>query len=397
MKKSKESTFTTKEVVTLVIITCIVSFIMGAIFFGVDKSNHKMLDSNLNEFIEQYNYIVNNYYEDVDNKNLINGAIKGMIEALGDDYSVYLDQDTSDNFNITLNGSYEGIGVSVATTTNNEIMVIGVFPDSPAEKAGLKAMDIIKKFDGQDVTNKTATELTEMIRTSNKNSFILGIVRDDKEMTITVEKDIVILSSVNSKVIKENDFKIGYIKVSIFAENTFKQFKSQLAQLEKEKFNTLIIDLRGNSGGHLDTVTNMSSLFLDSKKIIYQIQTKEKIEKIYSNGKKSKAYPIYILIDEDTASASEVMASALNEQLGAILVGENSYGKGTVQEVKYTSTGDQYKFTTKKWLTSKGIWINKKGLKPDIEIELNTSYYDNPIEENDNQLNELIEIIKRNN
>ena len=91
------------------------------------------------------------------------------------------------------------------------------------------------------------------------------------------------------------------------------------------------------------------------------------------------------------------MASALNEQLGAILVGENSYGKGTVQEVKYTSTGDQYKFTTKKWLTSKGIWINKKGLKPDIEIELNTSYYDNPIEENDNQLNELIEIIKRNN
>ena len=159
-----------------------------------------------------------------------------------------------------------------------------------------------------------------------------------------------------------------------------------MSNLEKKGIDSLIIDLRGNSGGHLDTVTDMTSLFLDSKKVIYQIQTKTKTEKIYSNGKKNKSYPIYILIDADSASASEVMASALSEQLGAKLVGENSYGKGTVQEVKYTSSGDQYKFTTKKWLTSKGVWIKGKGLKPDIEIKLNEEYLNNPSEENDNQL-----------
>lgn len=369
---------------------------MGAIFFGNDSGSNKLLDNELNEFIEQYDYIVNNYYEDVDKKELINGAIKGMVESLGDDYSVYLEQSSSENFNITLNGSYEGIGISVATSANNEIVIVGVFDNSPASKAGLKPLDIIKSFDGEDLTNKTATELTNMIKKSSKKSISLGILRDGEEKYVTVEKDIVTLNSVSSKILNENNINIGYIQVSIFAENTYKQFKEQLSNLEKKGIDSLIIDLRGNSGGHLDTVTDMTSLFLDSKKVIYQIQTKTKTEKIYSNGKKNKNYPIYILIDADSASASEVMASALSEQLGAKLVGENSYGKGTVQEVKYTSSGDQYKFTTKKWLTSKGVWIKGKGLKPDIEIKLNEEYLNNPSEENDNQLNELIKIISNN-
>ncbi len=397
MKKEKNNSFATKEVVTLVIITCIVSFIMGAIFFGNDKKGTVLLDNNLNNFIEQYNYVVENYYEEVDKKELINGAIKGMVESLGDDYSIYLDQDTSDNFNITLNGSYEGIGVSVATTVNDEIMIVGVFENSPAEKAGLQIMDIIVSLDGEDVRKKTATEVTDMIKDSDKNKFILGVIRDNQEKTITVEKDIVTLSSVTSKIIEKENKKIGYIQVSIFADNTFNQFKNQLSELEKDNFDTLILDLRGNSGGHLDSVTDMTSLFLSSKKVIYQIQTKTEVEKIYSNGKKDKTYPIYILIDNNTASASEVMAAALSEQLGAKLVGENSFGKGTVQEVKYTNYGDQYKFTTKKWLTSKGIWLKDKGLEPDIKIELDDAYIEAPIEENDNQLNELIKIISSDN
>ena len=114
---------------------------------------------------------------------------------------------------------------------------------------------------------------------------------------------------------------------------------------------------------------------------------------MYSKGKKDKTYPIYILIDNGTASASEVMASALSEQLDAKLVGETSFGKGTVQEVVFTTSGDQYKFTTKKWLTSKGNWLNKNGLKPDVEIKLDDKYYEMPTEENDNQLNELIKMI----
>lgn len=393
MKKEKSSAFSTKEVVALVIITCVVSFVMGAIFFGGDKQGSTLLDKNLNNFIEQYDYIVENYYEDVDKEEIINGAIKGMVESLGDDYSVYLDQESSENFNITLNGSYEGIGISVATTINDELMIVEVFENSPADKAGLKQMDVIVGLDGEDVREKTATEVTDMIKKSSKDNFTLKVIRDNEEKDIVVEKDIVTLSSVISKIIEKDNKKIGYIGVSIFADNTYNQFKEQLEELEKEKFDSLIIDLRGNSGGHLDAVTDMTSLFLDSKKVIYQMQTKKDVEKFYSSGKKDKTYPIYILIDGNSASASEVMASALNEQLGAKLVGEKSYGKGTVQEVKAVSNGDKYKFTTKKWLTSKGHWIKGDGLNPDIEIKLDDKYIEEPIEKNDNQLNELIKII----
>lgn len=393
MKKKESATFYTKEVVALVLITCVVSFTMGVMLFGNKKIGKKILDNNLNDLIEQYNYIVDNYYEDIDKKNLVNGAIKGMVESLGDDYSAYMKKEEYDNFNITLNGSYQGIGVSIATTINDEIMIVGIFEGSPADKAGLKVMDVIKEIDGETLEKKTANDLTDMIKTSEKDTFELGIVRDNKEMKITVKRELVTISSVETKIIEKNNKKIGYIQVGVFADNTYEQFKTKLTELEKEDFDSLIIDLRGNSGGHLDSVTNMTSLFLDSKKIIYQMQTKEKIEKTYSKGEKDKTYPIYILIDSGTASASEVMAAALNEQLGAKLVGETSFGKGTVQEVIFTTSGDQYKFTTKKWLTPKGNWVNKKGLTPNIEIKLDDKYYEMPTEENDNQLNELIKIV----
>lgn len=393
MKKKETATFYTKEVVALVLITCVVSFTMGVVLFGDKKIGTKILDSDLNNMIEQYNYIVNNYYEEVDKKELVDGAIKGMIESLGDDYGAYMEQEDYDNFNITLTGSYQGIGVSIATTINDEIMVVGIFEGSPADKAGLKVMDIIKTVDGESLEKKSANDLTNIIKTSKNDTFKLGVIRDGKEIEIIVKRELVTISSVETKIIEKNDKKIGYIQVGIFADNTYEQFKNKLEQLEKEGFDTLILDLRGNSGGHLDTVTNMTSLFLNSKKIIYQMQTKVETTKINSKGKKDKTYPIYILIDNGTASASEVMASALSEQLGAKLVGETSFGKGTVQEVIFTTSGDQYKFTTKKWLTSKGNWLNKKGLKPDIEIKLDDKYYEMPTEENDNQLNELIKII----
>ena len=142
-------------------------------------------------------------------------------------------------------------------------------------------MDVIKKLDGESLEKKTADDLTNMIKTSEKDTFELGIVRDDKEMKITVKREIVTISSVETKIIKKEDKRIGYIQVGVFADNTYEQFKNKLSELEKEGFDSLILDLRGNSGGHLDAVTNMTSLFLDSEKVIYQMQTKEKTEKTY--------------------------------------------------------------------------------------------------------------------
>lgn len=155
--------------------------------------------------------------------------------------------------------------------------------------------------------------------------------------------------------------------------------------MEKQNIDGLILDVRDNSGGHLTTVVDILSNFLDSKNVIYQTETKTETKKFYSKGKENKTYPIVVLQNASSASASELLSIALQEQYGATVIGEDSYGKGTVQEL--VTTGDtEYKFTTKKWLSPKGNWIHEKGVTPDINVSLDTIYYDDPTEENDNQL-----------
>lgn len=196
---------------------------------------------------------------------------------------------------------------------------------------------------------------------------------------------------------KEKGKKIGYIRIDVFALNTDEQFEENLKKLESEGMNSLIIDVRGNTGGHLSSVTNIISEFLDSSKIIYRTSTKTKEEIKYSKGNTAKEYEIILLVDGQSASASEVLASALKESYGAKLLGTKTFGKGTVQEMQeIESTGKNYKITTKKWLTPNGNWINGIGITPDYEVELNTKYYENPIRENDNQLNEALKLLSNN-
>ena len=182
--------------------------------------------------------------------------------------------------------------------------------------------------------------------------------------------------------------------MSIFANNTYEQFKKALSNLENENMNGLIIDLRSNSGGHLSSAEEIISLFLDSSHPIYQIKTKDSLNTYYSLGKETKKYKIVILIDKNSASASEVVTSALTEQYGAVTVGEKSYGKGTVQELQSLNDGEQYKLTTKSWLTSKGKVIDGKGIEPDYKVSLDEKYYDEPSFDNDNQLQKAIELIE---
>ena len=186
---------------------------------------------------------------------------------------------------------------------------------------------------------------------------------------------------------------IGYIKVDVFANNTYSQFQKALIELENNNMKSLIIDLRGNSGGHLLAVENMLSLFMNDTHVIYQTEDKDGIEKIYSTGNKDKEYNIVILQNSGSASASEVMATSLREQLGAYIIGNTSYGKGTVQNLQTISGIGQYKVTTKKWLTSNGEWINEVGVKPDLEVSLSEDYYKNPILENDDQYQTAIKYL----
>lgn len=401
--------FKLSEVIIIVIITC--SF---CLFAGISYGKYKYSDTvninnlsddkddELNNFIKQYKHIINNYYDSdkIDEKKLLKSALQSVLTELGidDAYSMYMDDDEYNQLNINLNGSYKGIGIRAYKEKDNDnIIVADIIPNSPASNSDIKAGDIILSIDGNDTKKMETNEFSQYVLKSKEKNFVLKLKRNDKEFTVKIEKSSIELESVTSKIIEKGNKKIGYISMSIFAANTYTQFKKELSGLEDKKIDSLIIDLRSNTGGHLTEVTKILNLFLEKKKVIYQLQKNNEKVKYYSKGKEDKKYPIVFLGNEGTASASELFIICLKENLGAKLVGMKTYGKGTVQELVDLSNGDQYKITTKKWLSPKGNWINDtKGIEPDIEVQLDTKFLESPTDENDNQLQEAIKLITKN-
>lgn len=392
IKNLNKNSFKTTEVLFLIILTAIISLIVGYLLNARTKKNI-VSDESLNEIIDNYYYIVDNYYDQIDKEKLVSGAIDGMVNSLGDEYSTLLSQDSSSSFYMNLEGSYDGIGIEIYNDEYNNIIVLDVLDDSPAEKAGIKSGDIVTDIDGKSFKNTNISELTKYIKESNHEKYIITVIRNDEEMVFELDKSKVIIKSVASKIIEKENHKIGYIYISVFSNSTSAQFKEELANLENEKIDSLIIDVRENSGGHLTTAVSILSQFLDSSHVIYQIEKNGMKTKYYSNGTKTKTYPIIVLQNSNSASASELLSVSLKEEYGAIIIGETSYGKGTVQEVVSLSNGDTYKFTTKKWLSPKGNWINGVGVVPDIEVTLNEEYKEFLTVENDNQLQTAINYI----
>lgn len=397
-KNRKSETFTVKEVVILLVITCMAN---ATIFFFMnigEKESSLSYNDTVKEILESYNYIKDNYYGDIDEKDLINGAIKGMTEALGDNYSSFIDDNQSDTYDVLLVGEYTGVGIQISQLIGgNEIVISAVFDNSPALKAGLEVGDVVKSINGISTDGMNTSDIGDYIKNGNITNFDIVVTRNGEEKSFKVERGPIVIDSVTSEMFEREGKKIGYIRIDVFALNTDEQFEENLKKLESEGMNSLIIDVRGNTGGHLSSVTNIISEFLDSSKIIYRTSTKTKEEIKYSKGNTAKEYEIILLVDGQSASASEVLASALKESYGAKLLGTKTFGKGTVQEMQeIESTGKNYKITTKKWLTPNGNWINGIGITPDYEVELNTKYYENPIRENDNQLNEALKLLSNN-
>lgn len=395
--KQERKIFSTAETILLVIMSLLIGLSIGFLFKqNKTTSSEDSKDQNLKEFIKNYNYIINNYYEEVDKEDLINNAIAGMMESLDDPHSVYFDENETDNFTISLNGSYEGVGIQILKDEETGNMLItSIFKDSPAAKSGLLPGDMIISIDEFMAKDLTASEFSSIIRNGTKTSYGLKVLRDEEEIEITLNKSLVTLASVASEIIEEEDKKIGYIYIGIFANNTYSQFKTELERLEKENIDALIIDVRGNTGGHLTTVDGILDIFLNKNQIMYQFEQSGKVTATYGSGDDNKKYDIVLLGDEVSASASEVLIAGLIENLGSIFIGKQTYGKGTVQELITLSDGTQYKITVKKWLTPKGNWINDtKGLTPDIEVELDNKYYETYDNEDDAQLQKAIEYIK---
>ncbi len=391
-KKIKDS-FKVSEVISIIFITLVIGIIVGyavTINFNSDKLNNN--DEALEEFVDTYNDIKENYYEDVDTNDLINGAISGMLSVLEDPYTTYLDESVTSDFNDRLTGSYSGIGVEVNMDKDDNVYVVTVFEDSPAARAGLQVGDIFKKIDNTDVSSYSSAQISDMIKNSKNKNMNITVLRGDKTLTLNLKLETIELDSITFKVVEHNSKKIGYIDVDLFALNTYSQFSDALTDLEKQGINSLVIDVRNNSGGYLDTVTNIISLFLKEHDVIYQLDEKGDITKVFDETKESRDYKVVVLTNEYSASASEILASYMQESYGAIVVGTNSYGKGTVQQTKdLNETGGMLKYTVQKWLTPKGNWINDKGVTPDIKIELNEKYYETFNEEDDNQYWQAIE------
>ena len=265
-----------------------------------------------------------------------------------------------------------------------------VFDDSPAYNAGLKEGDVILKVGEEDVTKKSLSAIAAIVKGEKNTSVKMTIKRDNEEMEVEIVRAVVDTVSVTGELIEKNDKRIGYLEISIFASNTTKQFKSELKKLERENIDSLIIDVRGNTGGYLTTVTDIISMFTKKGDVIYQLKTKDKIEKILDNTEEERDYPIVVLADGGSASASEVLTGALSETYGAKIVGTKTFGKGRVQKVYTLSSGALFKYTYQEWLTPNGKYIDKEGIKPDIEIA-----YESNKEGKDNQKTKAIEELSK--
>ncbi len=390
----KDNTFKSSEVMFLIILTCIVSVIMGwTVCYKTNLKTKKISgDKNLDQFITTYNTVTENYYGDIDKEKLIKGAIDGMLSGLDDNYSTIIDDTSKSSFDAELEGRYTGIGIEVTSSQDGKIYISKVFENTPAYTQDVKVGDIVTAIDDMDLKDKQVSDLVDYIGNNNKE-FTIKLTRGKETLEKKLTKTVVTINSVSSKTFDRNNKKIGYIKIDVFSKVAAKQFSNILSTLEKENIDSLIIDVRDNTGGYLTTSSSIVSSFLDEKHVIYQIEQKGKTEKFYSSGKTTKTYPIVVLQNEESASAAELLSIALKEEYNAKVVGTKSYGKGTVQELITLPNGTEYKYTSKKWLSPKGNWVNGTGVTPDYEIELDEKYIKEPNEDNDNQLQKALSIL----
>ena len=390
----RRSGFSISEVIIIMVIAIMFGFLLGNIvnFIVFDKSSGD--EKELEELVTTYDNIVNNYYDDVNKEELIDAGIQGMINYLDDPYATYFSGEASDDFNQELAGSYDGIGIEVMLS-NGVVSVSKVFDNSSASKEGVKVGDVITKINDTDINGKTLDEVVSMISGSDsKNKAKITVTRDGEELSFELSKGTIEIPVVSSEIYENNGKKIGYIKIDMFSSKVYKQFNNALKKLEKKNIEGLVIDVRDNPGGYLSEVKNILCLFLNKKQVLYQLQTKDETEKVYGTKKSiDRDYPVSVIINDESASASEILASAFKESYGSRVVGINSYGKGTVQSASDLSSGDTFKYTVQKWLTPDGNWVNDKGVVPTDRVETVLQEGETLTYENDTMLQTAISVV----
>ena len=377
MKRNKKI-FSFLDVSIIVGICSLIMCFLGAalIYKHLGGVNFALLgeDANLKEFIAAYNNLLDNYYDSLDKNDLIQGAIGGMYEVVGDPYTTYLDSSSSNSLDSSLNGKYEGVGIGIKLNENSQIEIIEVYDDTPASKAGLRAGDIITKVDGEDTQGKNPDIVTEKLK--NNKSAKFTIQRGYETFDVTLKVGTLYVPATTSHIFYENGKRIGYLRLTVFSDTADIQFSNALSKLEDSGIDSLVIDLRDNVGGYLQVAKNIAEQFIEKGKVIYSLEGKDTHEVTKDATNEKRTYPVSVIINKNSASASEILAAALKYSYGAKITGTTSYGKGKVQERASLSSGTTVKYTTAKWLTPNGNCIDEIGIVPDLEIEFIAEGYD---------------------
>lgn len=388
--------------IMLIVVVAIVTFILTSVFIynklgtTVGYRTNQIINPELARKVYILKQMIDQkYISDVDETDLINSALKGYVYGIGDEYTEYFTKQEMDEFKTETQGNYVGIGIYMfQNTKDNTIVILSPVEGSPAEKAGILPGDIIKEVDGIEYTGTDFDKISTYIKGKEGTTVKLGIERNGKKLEFEVERKNIDLYPIKSEVLENN---IGYIDISSFDEGCSKKFKDVYNELNKKSIKNLIIDLRNNGGGIVDEALEIADYILEKEDIILVTKDKSGKEEIEKSTKKPIVnVPIVILTNENTASASEILAAALKENNKATIVGEKTYGKGVIQELITLTDGSGLKITIEEYYTPNRNKINKVGITPDKEVALPVTVKSKLKVErkDDTQLQEAIKVLQ---
>lgn len=391
------------KVVMLVILTVLITAIITtvAVYNALSNTNVKYIttsgdNSKISKTLQYYkSFIQEKYFGEMDEDKMLESAIKGYVEGLGDEYSEYITKEEMEDYMADATGKYVGIGVYISNNTKtNQIVVLAPMEGSPAEKAGIKSGDVISKVDGIEYKGEELSEASSKMKGEEGTKVKIEITRDEQKIELEVERKTIKVNHVEGKVLDNN---IGYIQISTFDDGCYEEFKEKYNELSSQNIKSLIIDLRNNGGGIVDESINIADMMVDKDKTLLITAAKGGKEEITkSKTQKVIDMPIVFLVNEHTASASEILTVAVKENLENVkVVGTKTYGKGVIQSIFTLSDGSGIKLTTNEYYTPNHNTINKVGITPDYEIEFPSGESIYSIdEEKDPQLQKAIELLK---
>jgi len=358
----------------------------------INQNSGKPQNLDFSLFWDTWKLLEQKYAGKTDETAMFYGAVKGMVASVGDPYTVFMDPAETKNFADELSGTFDGIGAEIGMK-KNIVTVIAPLPGSPAQIAGLKALDKILKINDAVTADMTIDEAVSAIRGPKGTIVALTILRGSETATreIKITRDTIIIKSVELKIDASAPQKVAVLKISQFGADTFDNVNVAADEILKNDAKGIVLDMRNNPGGFLDSAVNIAGLFIPEGRIVTTKSSNNSKENYTTNGNgKLAKLPIVVLVNEGTASAAEILAGALRDDRQIKLIGEKTFGKGSVQEVENLKDNSSLKVTIAEWLTPSGKNINKEGLAPDIEIKLSQADFD---ANKDPQMDEALKII----